>query len=79
MGLMLKNLIIFILKDFKDYAGRSGMIDNVKEGIFVKFQFLSFILFNVINSCRKLKHMDVIHVQWPIPNGLGALFLKIFI
>ena len=22
--------------------------------------------------------MDVIHVQWPIPNGLGALFLKIF-
>jgi len=25
-----------------------------------------------------LKDMDIIHVQWPIPNGLGALFLKIF-
>jgi glycosyltransferase involved in cell wall biosynthesis len=22
--------------------------------------------------------MDIIHVQWPIPNGLGALFLKYF-
>ena len=54
------------------------MIDNVKDGVFVKLQFLSFIIFNVINSSRKLKDMDVIHVQWPIPNGLGALFLKYF-
>ena len=63
---------------FQKLAGRSGMIDNVKEGLFVKFQFITFILFNVINSCRKLKDMDVVHVQWPIPNGLGALFLKTF-
>jgi glycosyltransferase involved in cell wall biosynthesis len=54
------------------------MIDNVKEGFFVKFQFLTFIIFNVVNSCWKLKDMDIVHVQWPIPNGLGALFLKKF-
>ena len=54
------------------------MIDNIKKGFFVKFQFLTFTIFNVINSYRKLKDMDVIHVQWPIPNGLGALFLKTF-
>ena len=53
------------------------MIDNIKEGIFVKLQFLSYIIFNVYNS-RKLRDMDLIHVQWPIPNGLGAIFLKFF-
>ena len=66
----------FYPKRFQRLCGRSGMIDNVKEGIFVKFQFLTFILFNVIYSCSKLNNMDIIHVQWPIPNGLGALFLK---
>jgi glycosyltransferase involved in cell wall biosynthesis len=68
----------FYPKKYQRLAGRSGMIDNVKEGFFVKFQFLTFIFFNAINSCRKLKDMDIIHVQRPIPNGLGALFLKIF-
>ncbi len=68
----------FYPKRFQKLAGRSGMIDNIKEGIFVKFQFISFIIFNVINSCRKLNKMDIVHVQWPIPNGLGALFLKKF-
>ncbi|MCE7699547.1 MAG: glycosyltransferase family 4 protein, partial [Methanobacterium paludis] len=28
------------------------------------------------NSLRKLHDVDLVHVQWPIPNGLGALFLK---
>jgi glycosyltransferase involved in cell wall biosynthesis len=51
------------------------MIDNVKEGFLVKFQVLTFLFFNLISS-MKLKNMDIVHVQWPIPNGLGALFLK---
>jgi glycosyltransferase involved in cell wall biosynthesis len=67
----------FYPKRFQRLCGRSGMIDNIKEGIFVKIQFLSFIIFNISNS-RKLRDMDVVHVQWPIPNGLGALFLKFF-
>ncbi|UTB33262.1 MAG: glycosyltransferase family 4 protein [Methanobacterium sp. ERen5] len=75
-GVNVQKFNYFYPKRYQKLAGRSGMIDNVKEGFFVKIQFLSFIIFNVIQSCRKLKDMDVIHVQWPIPNGLGALFLK---
>ena len=77
-GVKVEKFNYFYPRKFQRLAGRSGMIDNVKESIFVKFQFLTFILFNIINSCRKLNYMDVIHVQWPIPNGLGALFLKTF-
>jgi glycosyltransferase involved in cell wall biosynthesis len=77
-GVNVEKFNYFYPKKYQRLAGRSGMIDNVKEGFFVKFQFLTFIFFNAINSCRKLKDMDIIHVQWPIPNGLGALFLKIF-
>lgn len=75
-GVYVQKFNYFYPKRFQKLAGRSGMIDNVKEGFFVKIQFLSFIIFNVIHSCRKLKDMDVVHVQWPIPNGLGAVFLK---
>ncbi len=75
-GVHIQKFNYFYPKRFQKLAGRSGMIDNVKEGFFVKFQFLTFIIFNVVNSCWKLKDMDIIHVQWPIPNGLGALFLK---
>jgi glycosyltransferase involved in cell wall biosynthesis len=75
-GVNVKKFNYFYPKRFQRLCGRSGMIDNIKEGFFVKIQFLSFILFNVLNS-RKLRDMDVIHVQWPIPNGLGALVLKI--
>ena len=75
-GVNVEKFNYFYPKRFQRLCGRSGMIDNVKEGIFVKFQFLTFILFNVIYSCSKLNHMDIVHVQWPIPNGLGALFLK---
>ncbi|WP_081882652.1 glycosyltransferase family 4 protein [Methanobacterium sp. SMA-27] len=77
-GVIVEKFNYFYPRKFQRLSGRSGMIDNVKEGIFVKFQFLTFILFNAINSCRKLHDMDIIHVQWPIPNGLGALFLKTF-
>ena len=77
-GINVEKFNYFYPKRFQRLCGRYGMIDNVKEGIFVKFQFLTFILFNAIYSCRKLNHMDIVHVQWPIPNGLGALFLKIF-
>jgi len=75
-GVYIQKFNYFYPKRFQKLAGRSGMIDNVKEGFFVKLQFISFIIFNVVQSCRNLKDMDVIHVQWPIPNGLGALFLK---
>jgi glycosyltransferase involved in cell wall biosynthesis len=77
-GVKVKKFNYFYPKRFQRLCGRSGMIDNVKEGIFVKIQFLSFILFNVINTNKKLRDMDVIHVQWPIPNGLGGLFSKYF-
>jgi len=75
-GVNVEKFNYFYPTRFQRLCGRSGMIDNVKEGIFVKFQFFTFIFFNVIYSCTKLKYMDVVHVQWPIPNGLGALFLK---
>ncbi|ADZ08972.1 glycosyl transferase group 1 [Methanobacterium lacus] len=75
-GVYVQKFNYFYPKRFQKLAGRSGMIDNVKEGVFVKFQFCSFIIFNLINSYKKLKDMDIVHVQWPIPNGLGALFLK---
>lgn len=77
-GVNVSKFNYFYPKKFQRLSGRSGMIDNVKEGFLVKIQFLTFILFNVINSRMKLKNMDLIHVQWPIPNGLGALFLKTF-
>jgi glycosyltransferase involved in cell wall biosynthesis len=75
-GVHVEKFNYFYPKRYQRLAGRSGMIDNVKEGFFVKLQFLSFIFFNVVNSCWKLNDVDIVHVQWPIPNGLGALFLK---
>lgn len=75
-GVHVERFHYFYPKRFQKLCGRSGMIDNVKEGLLVKFQVLTFLLFNIIHSLRKLKDMDVVHVQWPIPNGLGSLFLK---
>ncbi|WP_286474283.1 glycosyltransferase [Methanobacterium sp. CWC-01] len=66
----------FYPKRFEKLAGRAGMIDNVKEGWFVKFQVFTFLIFNVWYSLLKFRDVDMVHVQWPIPNGLGALFLK---
>ncbi|MGF7117965.1 glycosyltransferase family 4 protein [Methanobacterium oryzae] len=75
-GIKVERFNYFYPKRFQKLCGRSGMIDNVKEGYLVKFQVLTFLLFNVIYSLRKFKDADIINVQWPIPNGLGALFLK---
>lgn len=77
-GVKVEKFNYFYPTRYQKLAGRSGMIDNVKEGYLVKLQFLTFLLFNLINSCKKFKNMDVVNVQWPIPNGLGALFLKWF-
>ena len=75
-GIKVEKFNYFYPRKYQRLCGRNGMIDNVKEGIFVKFQLLTFILFNIHYTCRKLKDMDLIHVQWPIPNGLGALFVR---
>ncbi len=75
-GVRVERFNYFYPKRFQKLCGRSGMIDNVKEGFMVKFQVLTFLFYNGINSLKKFKNMDIVHVQWPIPNGLGALFLK---
>ncbi|MFA0833707.1 MAG: glycosyltransferase family 4 protein [Methanobacterium formicicum] len=75
-GVHVERFHYFYPRRFEKLSGRSGMIDNVKEGFLVKIQVLTFLFFNVFYALRKLRKMDVIHVQWPIPNGLGALFLK---
>ncbi|SCG86015.1 glycosyltransferase family 4 protein [Methanobacterium congolense] len=75
-GVKVERFHYFYPKRFQRLCGRSGMIDNVKEGFFVKFQVLTFILFNLVNSVSKLKDRDLIHVHWLIPNGLGALIVK---
>jgi glycosyltransferase involved in cell wall biosynthesis len=75
-GVNVKKFNYFYPKKYQKLCGRSGMIDNIKEGFFVKIQLPFFILFSTIVSFNKLREMDLIHVQWPIPNGLGALFLK---
>lgn len=75
-GVHVERFHYFYPRRFEKLSGRAGMIDNVKEGFLVKIQVLTFLFFNVFYSLRKLRKMDVIHVQWPIPNGLGALFLK---
>jgi len=54
------------------------MIDNVKQGWLIKFQVLTFLIFNVWYSLLRFRDVDLVHVQWPIPNGLGALFLNKF-
>ncbi|MBM4241498.1 MAG: glycosyltransferase family 4 protein [Euryarchaeota archaeon] len=75
-GVNVERFHYFYPRRFQRLCGRSGMIDNVKEGIVVKFQVLTFVFFNIINSLRKLKDVDLIHAHWLIPNGFGALFLK---
>jgi glycosyltransferase involved in cell wall biosynthesis len=75
-GVYVEKFHYFYPKRFEKLSGRSGMIDNVKEGFLVKFQVLTFLFFNILYSTTKMKDMDIIHVQWPIPNGLGAYFLK---
>jgi glycosyltransferase involved in cell wall biosynthesis len=75
-GVHVEKFHYFYPHRFERLSGRAGMIDNVKEGFLVKIQVFTFLLFNVVNSLGKFKDMDIIHVQWPIPNGLGALFLK---
>ena len=47
-GVNVEKYNYFYPKRFQRLCGRSGMIDNIKEGMFVKFQFLTFIIFNVI-------------------------------
>jgi Glycosyltransferase len=75
-GVHVERFHYFYPRRFEKLSGRAGMIDNVKEGFLVKIQVFTFLFFNVIHSDLKLRKMDVIHVQWPIPNGLGAIFLK---
>lgn len=75
-GVHVERFHYFYPRRFEKLSGRAGMIDNVKEGFLVKIQVLTFLFFNVIHSILKLRKMDVVHVQWPIPNGLGAIFLK---
>ncbi|MCE7697681.1 MAG: glycosyltransferase family 4 protein [Methanobacterium paludis] len=75
-GVHVERFHYFYPKRFQKLCGRSGMIDNVKEGFLVKIQVLTFVLFNTVNSLRKLHDVDLIHVHWLIPNGLGALFVK---
>lgn len=75
-GVRVERFHYFYPRKFEKLSGRSGMIDNVKEGFLVKIQVLTFLFFNVIYSILKLRKMDVIHVHWSIPNGLGAFFLK---
>lgn len=75
-GVDVERFNYFYPRRFQRLAGRSGMIDNVKEGFLVKLQVISFLFFNIVYSLRKFRDMDIVHVQWPIPNGLGALFLK---
>lgn len=75
-GVHVERFHYFYPRRFEKLSGRSGMIDNVKEGFLVKFQVLTFLFCNVFFSLSKFRNMDVIHVHWPIPNGLGAIFLK---
>lgn len=75
-GVQVQRFHYFYPQRFEKLSGRAGMIDNVKEGFLVKIQVLTFLFFNVVHSLLKLRKMDVIHVQWPIPNGLGGIFLK---
>jgi len=75
-GVDVERFNYFYPRRFQRLAGRSGMIDNVKDGVLVKLQVLTFLFFNVVHSLTKFRDMDIVHVQWPIPNGLGALFLK---
>ena len=66
-GVEVEKFHYFYPKRFEKLCGRSGMIDNVKEGVLVKFQVLTFLFFNILYSITKMKDMDIIHVQWPIP------------
>lgn len=75
-GIHVKRFHYFYPKRFQRLCGRFGMIDNVKEGILVKLQVLTFVFFNTVNSLRNLHDVDFVHVHWLIPNGLGAIFLK---
>ena len=75
-GVHVERFHYFYPRRLERLSGRAGMIDNVKEGFLVKIQVFTFLFFNVIYSLLKLRDMDVIHLHWPIPNGLGAFFLK---
>lgn len=77
-GVDVERFNYFYPKRYQKLAGRAGMIDNVKEGFLVKIQIFTYLFFNVVYSMLRFKDMDIVHVQWPIPNGLGALFLKKF-
>lgn len=75
-GVEVERFNYFYPKKFQRLCGRSGMIDNFKEGFLVKIQIISFLIFNLIYSMLKLRDSDIIHLHWAIPNGLGALALK---
>lgn len=75
-GVEVERFNYFYPRRWQRLCGRSGMVDNVKEGFFVKIQVLGFIFFNVIYTLLKFRDVDLVHVQWPIPNALGALLLK---
>lgn len=77
-GVQVEKFHYFYTKRFEKLAGRAGMIDNVKEGWLIKFQVLTFLFFNIYYSLTQFRDVDVVHVHWAIPNGLGAYFLRLF-
>ncbi len=77
-GVQVERFHYFYPRRFEKLSGRAGMIDNVKEGFLVKIQVLTYLFCNVFYSLRKLRKMEVVHLHWAIPNGLGAIFLKKF-
>lgn len=59
-------------------CGQGGMAENIKKGLFVKSQLIPYSLMVSWMTFRALRHLDLVHVFWPIPNALGPWLAKPF-
>lgn len=63
-------------KRYQLLCGRGGMSENIREGLFIKSQIITYSLAILVNTYTKLRDCDLIHVHWPVPHAIGAIFAK---
>lgn len=72
-GIRVKRFDYFYPRRTQRLCGRAGMSVNIRNGLLVKLQLLTYTLALVTKTLRELSDVELIHVHWPLPNAVGAI------
>lgn len=75
-GISITRFPYFFPKKWQRLCGFGGMPSNIQKGWFVKAQLPPYMLALTLNTIRKFRNCDLIHVHWPLPNAFGAILAK---